>query len=751
MMKKLAFLGACLLMMACSSEQYPSDAPARGDGLTVKLSASGGSYNLTEGGKTRAADGLYTGDTGFSGGETVKVFKMVGEDTESADYSVGAPSDGRSDLTVTAADDELRYPASGTTTLYAVYPSTSTESHVVMRDQKTDAAYKASDLMYAPAVNVTKEQRAQVQNLDFKHQLVKLKVVVNKTAEVGQVKGVTLMNVKRKAAVTVASTGMTVGEATATVSGDDGYDDTEATNNSILVSGQETAAPGVAETYTYACVFPAQAWAEADFIKIEADTKTTTYKLTKSFTAGNFYQLTVTLNGLALGSTVTIDNWTGNESICNVHPTAPGGGTLKISDIADMTYTGSPLTPATAPTVKNAQNETLSAGTDYELTYFSNTNAGQAIVLASGKGTYDSQIGFAGFNILKAVPTVTLSPTELTISGLEATGTFTVTRSGDGVITATSSDTGVATVSVNQSTGVVTVTSVAEGDATITVTVGEGTNYQAYTATDKTVAVTVEEAADITAMKADALSSNPLWKVAQYNVAEGGTSFVSSHSTESQYVFSWADANSNSISISGYHLPTWAEQVKIIPSTNASANGTNWFSAVKTDPTPMDSNSGKGWYTADPRNNVYAVRIVDGVLTAWHYQWVTSPCNGLQIDSYVLAYQHTGDGDTWTDAEMQAILALLPSSSVWTTAAANVSPESSPSNTSRCTRFLPACGYAEKTVGSGVATAYVDTSICFWSTAANGDNAFVWACTSGYLAEGPRAQGFGYSVRLFHD
>lgn len=746
MMKKLAFLGACLLTMACSSEQYPSDAPARGDGLTVKLSASGGSYNLTEGGKTRAADGLYTGETGFSGGETVKVFKMVGEDTESADYNVGAPSDGRSDLT--AAGDELRYPASGTTTLYAVYPSTSTESHVVKHDQRSDADYKASDLMYAPAVNVTKEQRAQVQNLDFKHQLVKLKVVVNKTADVGQVKGVTLMNVKRKAAVTVASTGMTVGEATATVSGDDGYSDTEATNNSILVSGQETAAPGVAETYEYACVFPAQAWAEADFIKIEADTKTTTYKLTKSFTAGNFYQLTVTLNGLALGSTVTIDNWTGNESICNVHPAVPGGGTLKISDIADMTYTGSPLTPATAPTVKNAQNETLSAGTDYELTYFSNTNAGQAIVLASGKGTYDGQIGFAGFNILKAVPTVTPSPTELTISGLNATGTFTVTRSGDGVITATSSDTGVATVSVNQATREVTVTSVAEGNATITVTVGEGTNYQAYTATDKTVAVTVEEAADITAMKADALSSNALWKVAQYNVAQGGTSFVSSHSTSSQYVFSWADAQT--INIPGYHLPTWAEQVRIIPSTNASANGTNWFSAVKNTPTAMDSNSGKGWYTANPANNVYAVRIVDGVLTAWHYQLVTSPCSGLQIDSYVLAYQHTGAGDTWTEAEMKVILASLPSSSVWTTAAANESPESNSSTSSRCTRILPACGYTIS--GSGDATTLVGSYGTYWSATANGgSNAFRWDFISGYLCESQDAQGRGFSVRLFRD
>ena len=94
--------------------------------------------------------------------------------------------------------------------------------------------------------------------------------------------------------------------------------------------------------------------------------------------------------------------------------------------------------------------------------------------------------------VSRAAQTVTLSESELNISGAAGTtGSFTVNRQGDGVITATSSNPSVATTSVNQSTGEVTVTSVASGSATITVTVAESTTHEAYTASDKTVAVTV--------------------------------------------------------------------------------------------------------------------------------------------------------------------------------------------------------------------------------------------------------------------
>lgn len=86
----------------------------------------------------------------------------------------------------------------------------------------------------------------------------------------------------------------------------------------------------------------------------------------------------------------------------------------------------------------------------------------------------------------------TCSPTSVTLNTSAQSATFTVTRSGDGNITATSSDTSVATTSVNNTTGVVTVNSVAgtSGTATITVKVAQGTNYTAYTASDVTVGVT---------------------------------------------------------------------------------------------------------------------------------------------------------------------------------------------------------------------------------------------------------------------
>ena len=65
--------------------------------------------------------------------------------------------------------------------------------------------------------------------------------------------------------------------------------------------------------------------------------------------------------------------------------------------------------------------------------------------------------------------------------------TFTVTRAGDGTITAQSNNTGVATVNVNGTT--VTVNAVGKGNATITVSVAEGTNYTA--PANKTCSVSV--------------------------------------------------------------------------------------------------------------------------------------------------------------------------------------------------------------------------------------------------------------------
>lgn len=63
------------------------------------------------------------------------------------------------------------------------------------------------------------------------------------------------------------------------------------------------------------------------------------------------------------------------------------------------------------------------------------------------------------------------------LTAAKKTDTITVTRAGDGVITATSNASGVASVSVSGNT--VTVTAKAKGKATITVSVAAGTNHNA--------------------------------------------------------------------------------------------------------------------------------------------------------------------------------------------------------------------------------------------------------------------------------
>lgn len=94
------------------------------------------------------------------------------------------------------------------------------------------------------------------------------------------------------------------------------------------------------------------------------------------------------------------------------------------------------------------------------------------------------------WKINKAAGSLTLSTAAVTLNPSTKFTTVTVTRAGDGVISAVSSATGVATVSVNQASGVITIQSVNEttGSAVITVSVAAGTNYNA--PANKTISVT---------------------------------------------------------------------------------------------------------------------------------------------------------------------------------------------------------------------------------------------------------------------
>ena len=82
------------------------------------------------------------------------------------------------------------------------------------------------------------------------------------------------------------------------------------------------------------------------------------------------------------------------------------------------------------------------------------------------------------WNIAKAAGYLSIFTTSLTLDSSNTSRTISVTRYGDGTISAESNNTGVATVSVSGTTVTVTGTGTA-GEATITVSVAAGTNYTA--------------------------------------------------------------------------------------------------------------------------------------------------------------------------------------------------------------------------------------------------------------------------------
>lgn len=136
---------------------------------------------------------------------------------------------------------------------------------------------------------------------------------------------------------------------------------------------------------------------------------------------------------------------------------------------------------------------------DYNSTYitkggtYTATNAGSYTATATLADTANTQWSdltdtplSLPWTIAKAAGSMSLSKRSMSLDTTTLSDTVTVTRAGDGAITATSSDDTIATATV--SGNVVTVTAQANGTATITIAVAEGTNYLAVSG--ETVSVT---------------------------------------------------------------------------------------------------------------------------------------------------------------------------------------------------------------------------------------------------------------------
>ena len=302
-------LGSAQLWTACSAVDDEPDSSRK----AVLLTASSGDTPSVYG-SMRSVDGLYESTTGFDGGEQVQLYLYnSGFPTNivSGTYDVGTPGAAHKSVLTYSSGTELLYPLdaanSGTPafTVYGVYPAASTTSHTVRYSQtNTDdgnANYKDSDLMYASTALTwtSAADKDNARNLQFDHQLAKLKLTIVKAKEVGEVQAVRMVNTKRKVSVTLAYDGLTLGTpATAT---DDEYGDY------ILLSEGEDASDAQ-QTYNYCCIFVPDTWTDASFIEVTADGGTATFKTTQTFTGGNEYQLTLSIDPTALSLTSTIEN-----------------------------------------------------------------------------------------------------------------------------------------------------------------------------------------------------------------------------------------------------------------------------------------------------------------------------------------------------------------------------------------------------------------------------------------------------------
>ena len=439
MKKSLYFaLASALTLAAC---QNTEDVQQQVVEQRIPIELRQQALTITE---TRAAQNL--NDSYIAEGQTVAV-KISGDETV-YEFTTGANG------TMTAPDPRPCYPSTGTVDIVAYYPSTAGESFTVASDQSTDASYQASDLMFASKTG--QEKTTDAVEMEFEHKLSKFSV--NVTAKDGiTVSSITLSGVKPT--VTFNTTDGTVSEA----SGD-------AANIVIATSAA-----------TGAAVIPAQTL-ENQTLEIVTSAGTINYPINKTFAASNVYTVNLTVQLTGVNPTVTTVNWT-------------AGATFTIADIDDQTFSGSPITPALNVTYDGTA---LTANTDYDLTWANNVNAGTATVLVIGKGDYDGNFGYKTFTINPLAASISYATAAVSSSTLGEKINNPLTKTGDGTVTYTSSNTNVATV--DATTGEVTV--VSGGSTTITATVTPTSN-STYATTTASYTLTVNVYRGLTSVTSD--------------------------------------------------------------------------------------------------------------------------------------------------------------------------------------------------------------------------------------------------------
>ena len=173
-------------------------------------------------------------------------------------------------------------------------------------------------------------------------------------------------------------------------------------------------------------------------------------------------------------------------------------------------YDGSAKVPSI--TVKY-DDKTLTKDTDYTVSYANNTNAGVATVTVTGKGSYTGTI-IKKFIIDKAESVCSITSVSSMSYPKTSSGNVVYSCTGDGSVSAVSSDTSFMTVGSVSSTNI-PVTILKEGTGAINIEQAEGTNYK------KSKKITKEISVDLSSYTVNVSVQNGTVDTSSKNVVYG--------------------------------------------------------------------------------------------------------------------------------------------------------------------------------------------------------------------------------------
>lgn len=260
--KQFLFAATALTVMTACSSDYDFSENNDEERVPVKLAYT------TVAAETRAAQDLNEGT--FDDGDQLSVFiSQTGADSWTQ-YSYQAAADGSLNANGTAACYSNDYGID----IVARYPEFTGTTFSIQADQRADADYKRSDLMFATLTN--QARTIKVRTLTFTHKMAKICVNVTKAPSISEIISVKLLNVKPQATVTMA------GEVTL---------DTSCEPIDVTMSNGGAAA------------IPAQSF-NGNFLAVTTDKGTATYRIdNKTFEAGKKYAINVIVAESAINAT----------------------------------------------------------------------------------------------------------------------------------------------------------------------------------------------------------------------------------------------------------------------------------------------------------------------------------------------------------------------------------------------------------------------------------------------------------------